>query len=61
MPARPSFSQRDIERAIRAAEKAGKEVVRVRVVGGVIELVTSRPGGALEVEHNEWDRVGVSA
>ena len=60
MAARPSFTQRDIERAIRAAEKAGKEVVRVRFAGGGFELVTSRPGAATELESNEWDRVEVS-
>jgi hypothetical protein len=53
---RPSFTQRDVERAIRAAEKAGKEVVRVRIGGGGFELVTSRPGAPVaELERNEWD------
>jgi hypothetical protein len=50
------FTQRDIERAIKAAERAGKEVVRVRFADGGFEIVTSRPGADVaEVERNEWD------
>lgn len=56
------FRQRDITAAIRAAERAGKEVVRVEIEGGKLIIVTSRPGEKpVDGEVNEWDSAGVSA
>jgi hypothetical protein len=58
---RPSFRQRDLERAIKAAEAAGKEVVRVEIEGGKLIIVTSRPGAKPAEEINEWNGAGVCA
>ena len=48
-----TFRQRDITAAIKAAERAGKEVVRVEVgKDGKIVIITARDQ---EREVNEWD------
>jgi hypothetical protein len=44
MTARARFSQADVERAMRAAEKVGLPVARVRICpDGSIELVAGQP------------------
>jgi hypothetical protein len=47
MTARARFSQADIERAMRAAEKCGLSLARVRICpDGSIELVAGEPESA---------------
>ena len=55
-----TFRQRDLTAAIRAAEKAGKQVYRVRIArDGQIELITSQIADERDKpEGNEWDGVG---
>lgn len=52
-----TFRQRDVEAAIRAAQAAGCEVVRVEIdKAGKISVITSRElAGADRGERNEWD------
>ena len=57
MPDRaPHFRQRDIERAIKAARKAGETgVVRVRVDAGKVTVIAYPPGQEPAGEGNPWD------
>lgn len=50
------FRQRDLEAALRAAERAGREVDRVEIGSdGKIVIIMSREGVAAKVDVNEWD------
>ena len=50
------FRQRDITAAIKAAERAGKEVFGVKIAkDGTIEVITSREMAPSLGEINEWD------
>lgn len=50
-----TFRQRDLTAAIRAVEKAGKNVLRVEIEpGGKVVLVTSS-NETLTTAPNEWD------
>ncbi len=54
-----TFKEADVTRAIRAAEKSGKEVVRAEIgKDGKIVLVFNRwQRGPASIERNEWDEV----
>ena len=54
---RRPFRARDVTAAIKAAERAGKEVVGVRVDKDGFEIKTAPPGQTKEPETNEWDKV----
>ena len=51
-----TFKEVDVTRAIKAAEKSGKEVVRAEIENGKIVLVFNRGAdGPASTERNEWD------
>ncbi len=54
-----TFKEVDVTRAIKAAEKSGKEVVRAEIEkNGKIVLVFNRGSeGPASTERNEWDEV----
>jgi hypothetical protein len=60
---RCTFKEIDLTRALRAAKKAGADVVRAEVArDGKIVLVLNRYGEAPpSSEHNEWDDEGHGA
>jgi hypothetical protein len=50
------FKQRDLARAIKAAQAAGLEVARLRINrDGDIIVEIGKPREAAEAEKNEWD------
>ena len=53
---RVAFKERDLRRAMRAAQKSGMSVARVEIDReGRIILVPGKPGEAAPADRNEWD------
>ena len=49
------FKEADLVRALRAAEKAGRDVARAEVARDGRIVLVFRNGDEEFVEHNEWD------
>jgi hypothetical protein len=51
-----TFKQADLTRALRAVEKAGRDVVRAEITHDGRIVLVFKNGGEVLVERNEWDK-----